>query len=145
MSSETPGGPQGWQTARAAPTEPYAPPALPSASLGMVQGQWPITPLRERNRGDSPRRGPCPWGFGGIEPGSSGQGSATDPVSLPSSGCSSMGGTVSLALPVGKGPHGVGCTDVMVGHTQQVQDGERDGDKLWCTAGWLQPGGFCES
>ncbi|XP_064028523.1 platelet-activating factor acetylhydrolase 2, cytoplasmic isoform X1 [Pogoniulus pusillus] len=30
-----------------------------------------------------------------------------------------MGGTQSLALPPGKGPHHVGCTDVMVGHTQQ--------------------------
>ncbi|NXI40279.1 PAFA2 acetylhydrolase, partial [Galbula dea] len=30
-----------------------------------------------------------------------------------------MGGTQSLALPLGKGPHHVGCTDVMVGHTRQ--------------------------
>ncbi|KAM6314104.1 platelet-activating factor acetylhydrolase 2, cytoplasmic [Podargus strigoides] len=30
-----------------------------------------------------------------------------------------MGGTQSLALPQAKGPHQVGCTDVMVGHTQQ--------------------------
>ncbi|XP_054026995.1 platelet-activating factor acetylhydrolase 2, cytoplasmic [Dryobates pubescens] len=30
-----------------------------------------------------------------------------------------MGGAQSLALPPGKGPHQVGCTDVMVGHTQQ--------------------------
>ncbi|NXG48113.1 PAFA2 acetylhydrolase, partial [Psilopogon haemacephalus] len=31
--------------------------------------------------------------------------------------CATMGGT--LALPAGQGPHPVGCTDVMVGHTQQ--------------------------
>ncbi|NXK16891.1 PAFA2 acetylhydrolase, partial [Arenaria interpres] len=31
----------------------------------------------------------------------------------------SMGGTQSLSLPQGKGPHRVGCTDVMVGHTRQ--------------------------
>ncbi|NXU80562.1 PAFA2 acetylhydrolase, partial [Oreotrochilus melanogaster] len=31
----------------------------------------------------------------------------------------SMGGTQSLALQQGKGPHQVGCTDVMVGHTWQ--------------------------
>uniref|UniRef100_A0A8C3BR51 1-alkyl-2-acetylglycerophosphocholine esterase n=1 Tax=Cairina moschata TaxID=8855 RepID=A0A8C3BR51_CAIMO len=30
-----------------------------------------------------------------------------------------MGGEQSLALPPGKGPHGVGCVDVMVGHTRQ--------------------------
>ncbi|XP_049677004.1 platelet-activating factor acetylhydrolase 2, cytoplasmic isoform X2 [Accipiter gentilis] len=30
-----------------------------------------------------------------------------------------MGGTQSLALPPGKGPHQVGCADVMVGHTRQ--------------------------
>ncbi|XP_054251180.1 platelet-activating factor acetylhydrolase 2, cytoplasmic [Indicator indicator] len=30
-----------------------------------------------------------------------------------------MGGAQSLAMPPGKGPHQVGCTDVMVGHTQQ--------------------------
>ncbi|XP_055656616.1 platelet-activating factor acetylhydrolase 2, cytoplasmic isoform X2 [Falco peregrinus] len=30
-----------------------------------------------------------------------------------------MGGTQSLALPLGKGPHHVGCTDVMVGQTRQ--------------------------
>ncbi|XP_068273738.1 platelet-activating factor acetylhydrolase 2, cytoplasmic isoform X2 [Nyctibius grandis] len=30
-----------------------------------------------------------------------------------------MGGTPSLALPLAKGPHEVGCTDVMVGHTRQ--------------------------
>ncbi|XP_074663293.1 platelet-activating factor acetylhydrolase 2, cytoplasmic isoform X1 [Strix aluco] len=30
-----------------------------------------------------------------------------------------MGGTQSLALPQGKGPHPVGCADVMVGHTRQ--------------------------
>ncbi|XP_071623678.1 platelet-activating factor acetylhydrolase 2, cytoplasmic isoform X6 [Heliangelus exortis] len=30
-----------------------------------------------------------------------------------------MGGTQSLALQQGKGPHQVGCTDVMVGHTWQ--------------------------
>ncbi|NXG25291.1 PAFA2 acetylhydrolase, partial [Grallaria varia] len=40
-----------------------------------------------------------------------------DPVSVPRLGCGSMGGT--LALPRGKGPHPVGCTDVMVGHTRQ--------------------------
>lgn len=31
----------------------------------------------------------------------------------------SMGGM--LALPPGQGPHQVGCTDVMVGHTRQVR------------------------
>ncbi|NXX48262.1 PAFA2 acetylhydrolase, partial [Tricholaema leucomelas] len=42
------------------------------------------------------------------------------PTLLPSRlSCDSMGGTQSLALPPGKGPHHVGCTDVMVGHTQQ--------------------------
>ncbi|KAI6073330.1 Platelet-activating factor acetylhydrolase 2, cytoplasmic [Aix galericulata] len=30
-----------------------------------------------------------------------------------------MGGEQSLALPPGKGPHSVGCVDVMVGHTRQ--------------------------
>ncbi|NXM75319.1 PAFA2 acetylhydrolase, partial [Serilophus lunatus] len=40
-----------------------------------------------------------------------------DSMSLPRLGCGSMGGT--LALPPGKGPHHVGCTDVMVGHTRQ--------------------------
>ncbi|NWU82936.1 PAFA2 acetylhydrolase, partial [Onychorhynchus coronatus] len=40
-----------------------------------------------------------------------------DPMSLPRLGCGSMGGM--LALPQGKGPHHVGCTDVMVGHTRQ--------------------------
>uniref|UniRef100_A0A8B9TC05 Platelet-activating factor acetylhydrolase n=1 Tax=Anas platyrhynchos TaxID=8839 RepID=A0A8B9TC05_ANAPL len=30
-----------------------------------------------------------------------------------------MGGEQSLALPPGKGPHRVGCVDVMVGHTRQ--------------------------
>ncbi|NXG55337.1 PAFA2 acetylhydrolase, partial [Hemiprocne comata] len=43
----------------------------------------------------------------------------TDPVSSHRLSCGSMGGTQSLALPQGKGPHQVGCTDVMVGHTQQ--------------------------
>ncbi|NXQ24778.1 PAFA2 acetylhydrolase, partial [Alaudala cheleensis] len=38
-----------------------------------------------------------------------------DPVSPPRLG--SMGGM--LALPPGRGPHQVGCTDVMVGHTRQ--------------------------
>ncbi|NXT18167.1 PAFA2 acetylhydrolase, partial [Syrrhaptes paradoxus] len=42
-----------------------------------------------------------------------------DPLPPPRLGRDSMGGTQSLALPLGKGPHGVGCTDVMVGHTQQ--------------------------
>ncbi|NXL35138.1 PAFA2 acetylhydrolase, partial [Glaucidium brasilianum] len=37
----------------------------------------------------------------------------------PRLGRGSMGGTQSLALPPGKGPHPVGCTDVMVGHTRQ--------------------------
>ncbi|NXG01643.1 PAFA2 acetylhydrolase, partial [Sakesphorus luctuosus] len=40
-----------------------------------------------------------------------------DLMSLPRLGRGSMGGM--LALPQGKGPHHVGCTDVMVGHTQQ--------------------------
>lgn len=40
---------------------------------------------------------------------------------LPRLGRGSMGGTPSLALPLGKGPHHVGCTDVMVGHTRQVR------------------------
>ncbi|NWU92014.1 PAFA2 acetylhydrolase, partial [Upupa epops] len=33
--------------------------------------------------------------------------------------CSSMGGWQLLALPVGKGPHSVGCADIMVGNTCQ--------------------------
>ncbi|NXK35985.1 PAFA2 acetylhydrolase, partial [Piprites chloris] len=41
----------------------------------------------------------------------------SDSMSLPRLGRGSMGGM--LALPQGKGPHHVGCTDVMVGHTQQ--------------------------
>ncbi|NXF83997.1 PAFA2 acetylhydrolase, partial [Sclerurus mexicanus] len=41
----------------------------------------------------------------------------SDPLSLPRLGRGSMGGM--LALPQGKGPHHVGCTDVMVGHTRQ--------------------------
>lgn len=41
----------------------------------------------------------------------------TDAVSLARPG--SMGGM--LALPAGQGPHQVGCTDVMVGHTRQVR------------------------
>ncbi|XP_032304809.1 platelet-activating factor acetylhydrolase 2, cytoplasmic isoform X6 [Coturnix japonica] len=35
------------------------------------------------------------------------------------SGCGAMGGEQSLAMPPEKGPHRVGCADVMVGHTQQ--------------------------
>ncbi|KAF1596124.1 Platelet-activating factor acetylhydrolase 2, cytoplasmic, partial [Eudyptes moseleyi] len=42
-----------------------------------------------------------------------------DPVPLPRLGRGSMGGMQSLALPLGKGPHHVGCADVMVGHTRQ--------------------------
>ncbi|NXS66502.1 PAFA2 acetylhydrolase, partial [Pandion haliaetus] len=42
-----------------------------------------------------------------------------DPVPPPRLGRGSMGGTQSLALPPGKGPHHVGCADVMVGHTRQ--------------------------
>ncbi|XP_015739025.1 platelet-activating factor acetylhydrolase 2, cytoplasmic isoform X3 [Coturnix japonica] len=34
-------------------------------------------------------------------------------------GCGAMGGEQSLAMPPEKGPHRVGCADVMVGHTQQ--------------------------
>ncbi|NXG69286.1 PAFA2 acetylhydrolase, partial [Baryphthengus martii] len=34
-------------------------------------------------------------------------------------GRSRMGGTQSLALPLGKGPHHVGCADAMVGYTRQ--------------------------
>ncbi|NWV79308.1 PAFA2 acetylhydrolase, partial [Dasyornis broadbenti] len=40
-----------------------------------------------------------------------------DPMSVPRLGAGSMGGM--LALPPGNGPHQVGCTDVMVGHTRQ--------------------------
>ncbi|KAM6043924.1 platelet-activating factor acetylhydrolase 2, cytoplasmic isoform 2-T3 [Theristicus caerulescens] len=46
-------------------------------------------------------------------------GVTTRPASACRLGCGSMGGTQSLALPLGKGPHLVGCTDVMVGHTRQ--------------------------
>ncbi|NXJ76923.1 PAFA2 acetylhydrolase, partial [Trogon melanurus] len=42
-----------------------------------------------------------------------------DLMPAPRLGRGSMGGTQSLALPLGKGPHHVGCTDVMVGHTRQ--------------------------
>ncbi|NXL89315.1 PAFA2 acetylhydrolase, partial [Alectura lathami] len=42
-----------------------------------------------------------------------------DPVPLPRLSCGDMGGEQSLALPPGKGPHRVGCADVMVGHTRQ--------------------------
>ncbi|NXG88385.1 PAFA2 acetylhydrolase, partial [Stercorarius parasiticus] len=42
-----------------------------------------------------------------------------DPMPLPRLGRGSMGGMQSLALPLGKGPHQVGCADVMVGHTRQ--------------------------
>ncbi|NXC38068.1 PAFA2 acetylhydrolase, partial [Penelope pileata] len=42
-----------------------------------------------------------------------------DPLPLPRLCCSDMGGEQSLALPPGKGPHCVGCADVMVGHTKQ--------------------------
>ncbi|NXE19553.1 PAFA2 acetylhydrolase, partial [Ardeotis kori] len=42
-----------------------------------------------------------------------------DPIPLPRLGHGGMGGTQSLALPLGKGPHHVGCTDVMVGRTRQ--------------------------
>ncbi|CAM9781255.1 unnamed protein product [Bubo scandiacus] len=35
------------------------------------------------------------------------------------SATAAWGGTQSLALPQGKGPHPVGCADVMVGHTRQ--------------------------
>lgn len=66
---------------------------------------------------------------GGTESGSPGQGTDPDPVSLPRLGRGSMGGTQSLALPLGKGPHHVGCADVMVGHTRQVRDGDRDGER----------------
>ncbi|NXV41367.1 PAFA2 acetylhydrolase, partial [Uria aalge] len=42
-----------------------------------------------------------------------------DPMPLPRLGRGRMGGTQSLALPLGNGPHQVGCADVMVGHTRQ--------------------------
>uniref|UniRef100_A0A8C3PMV1 Platelet-activating factor acetylhydrolase n=1 Tax=Calidris pygmaea TaxID=425635 RepID=A0A8C3PMV1_9CHAR len=56
---------------------------------------------------------------GGSESGSPGQGTNPDLMLLSRLGRVSMGGTQSLALPQGKGPHRVGCTDVMVGHTRQ--------------------------
>ncbi|NXI72547.1 PAFA2 acetylhydrolase, partial [Anseranas semipalmata] len=42
-----------------------------------------------------------------------------DPVPPPRLGRGNMGGEQSLVLPLGKGPHHVGCVDVMVGHTRQ--------------------------
>ncbi|XP_069731245.1 platelet-activating factor acetylhydrolase 2, cytoplasmic [Phaenicophaeus curvirostris] len=54
-----------------------------------------------------------------MESGSPRLGSDADPTPPARLGHSSMGGTQMLALPLPKGPHHVGCTDVMVGHTRQ--------------------------